>query len=142
MNLEEKKYLDELSQKYSLNEDIFITGFIPDCELVSHFKMADIYVMPSMKEGFGIVFIEAMNYGLPVIAGNKDGSVDALLNGELGILVNPMNVNEIGDALDEIIKNKNSHIPNRAKLLEHFSYESYKYKIEHILNTVYKECRI
>ena len=45
--------------------------------------------MPSMKEGFGIVFIEAMCIGLPVIAGNKDGSVDALCNGKLGILVDP-----------------------------------------------------
>lgn len=136
-DLEEKNYIDELSNHYGLKDDIIITGFIPDDELVSHFTMADIYVMPSMKEGFGIVFIEAMNYGLPVIAGNKDGSVDALLNGEMGILVNPMNINEIGEAFDKIIQNKFKFIPDRNKLLQHFSYESYKYKFELILNSDY-----
>ena len=96
--------------------------------------MADIYVMPSMKEGFGIVFIEAMNYGLPVIAGNKDGSVDALLNGELGLIVNPLEINEIKIAIEKMIKNKSLFIPDRSKLMTNFSYESYKLKFETILD--------
>ncbi len=130
---EEIKYINNLSRDLGLFKDIVITGFINEDDLVAHFSMANIYVMPSMKEGFGIVFIEAMYYGLPVIAGNKDGSVDALLNGELGTLVNPLNVNEIKNAIDSIIENKSIHVPNRHKLISSFSYESYKHKFEKIL---------
>lgn len=133
-DLEENNYINELSKKYDLNYDILLIGFIPEIELVSHFKMTDIYVMPSMKEGFGIVFIEAMHYGLPVIAGNKDGSVDALLNGELGILVNPTDINEISTAIENIIKEKDKFIADSGKLMNNFSFETYKYKLENILN--------
>jgi len=130
---DEKKYIDNLSKELDLFNDVIIAGFIPEDELVSHFSMANMYVMPSMKEGFGIVFIEAMHYGLPVIAGNKDGSVDALLNGELGILVNPLDVTEIGNSIDTIIENKSMHVPDRHKLMSNFSYESYKHNFEKIL---------
>jgi len=84
----EKQYLDKLITDCGVSDKVLFTGFIPEEELVSHFVMADLYVMPSVKEGFGIVFIEAMFYGLPVIAGNLDGSVDALANGRLGLLIN------------------------------------------------------
>ena len=84
-----KLFIDTLLKKLDIPDTVVMPGFIPDDELEAHFAMSDMYVMPSRKEGFGIVFIEAMYYGLPVIAGNMDGSVDALLNGELGQLVNP-----------------------------------------------------
>ena len=86
--------------------------------------------MPSRKEGFGIVFIEAMYYGLPVIAGNMDGSSDALLHGKLGQLVNPDSVEEIANAISNILKNKPSYIPDRKLLIQHFSYETYKNNLE------------
>jgi glycosyltransferase involved in cell wall biosynthesis len=45
--------------------------------------------MPSRREGFGIVFLEALACGEPVVAGNEDGSVDPLMHGGLGALINP-----------------------------------------------------
>jgi glycosyltransferase involved in cell wall biosynthesis len=129
---DEKKYLDELLQKLGLQDNIVMPGFIPDEELEAHFAMADIYIMPSRKEGFGIVFIEAMYYGVPVIGGNMDGSVDALLNGELGQLVNPENIDEIRSAIQKILSDKKTFMPNRALLYEHFSYERYKWNLEMI----------
>jgi phosphatidylinositol alpha-1,6-mannosyltransferase len=107
-------------------------GYIQDEELEDHFAMSDMYVMPSRKEGFGIVFIEAMYYGLPVIAGNIDGSADALLNGELGQLVNPDNIKELSTAIANVLENKTSLSPDHSLLMQHFSYEAYKEKLEHI----------
>ena len=49
----EKKYIDDLIRKLNLQDNLKIVGFVPDDSLVAHFSMADIYVMPSMKEGFG-----------------------------------------------------------------------------------------
>ena len=59
--------------------------------------------MPSNGEGFGIVFLEAMACGKPVLAGNKDGSVDPVLNGQLGVLVDPDDVPAIARELELIL---------------------------------------
>lgn len=129
----EKKRLDAIIAQYSLQEYVVFTGYIPDEQLADHYCLADIYVMPSKKEGFGIVFIEAMHYGLPVIAGNKDGSTDALCNGKLGILVNPDQQEDINDAIEKIILNKEQYKPDDKLLTELFSYDSYKKKFSSIL---------
>ena len=116
-----------------LEDTVTIAGYIPDVELADHFAMADGYIMPSTKEGFGIVFIEAMYYGLPVIAGNADGSVDALLHGALGLLVKPDSVKEIKEAIEKMLQNKDAHIPDRELLLQTFSYGAYKEKLRECL---------
>lgn len=133
----EKKRLDIIIQQYSLKPYVVFTGYIADAELAEHYSLADMYVMPSKKEGFGIVFIEAMHYGLPVIAGNKDGSVDALCNGKLGILVNPDNQIEINEAIEKIINQKEKYIPNQDLLLQYFSYSTYKNKLKQIIHTLF-----
>ncbi len=129
----EKKYLDELIDKYGLKENVIITGFLPDEELAAHFSLADIYVMPSIKEGFGIVFVEAMYYGVPVIAGNADGSTDALLQGKLGLLIKPDDADAITAALEKMIKYKADFLPNHSLVMENFGYENYKNKLEALL---------
>lgn len=131
---QEKDFLDKLISRLNLQDNIVLAGFIKDEELENHFAMSDIYVMPSQKEGFGIVFIEAMYYGLPVIAGNVDGSVDALLNGQLGQLVNPDSTHEIAAGISNIIQDKKAFMPNRDLLEKHFGYEAYKQKLHSLLN--------
>lgn len=129
----EKAFLDDLVIKLGLTGYVKFAGFIPDESLIDHFAMADLYVMPSMKEGFGIVFIEAMFYGLPVIAGNRDGSVDALLNGKLGVLVDPLNVDEISAAISKVFNHTETYKPNRELLLAQFGYDTYKIKLGNLL---------
>lgn len=123
---EEKNRINQLIEESNLANAVIFAGYIPDEELASHYNLADIFIMPSKKEGFGIAFIEAMYYGKPVIAGNKDGSVDALLNGKLGLLVNPDSEEEISQALRKIISNRQQYLPNHQLLMQHFSYEVYK----------------
>jgi glycosyltransferase involved in cell wall biosynthesis len=89
--------------------------------------------MPSEKEGFGIVFIEAMYYNKPVIAGNKDGSTDALLDGKLGLLVNPESLEEVTCAITRMIDHKEQYLPDRELLMENFSFPVYKEKWREVL---------
>ena len=93
--------------------------------------------MPSKEEGFGIVFIEAMFYGLPVIAGNIDGSADALCQGELGLLVNPANISEIKEAVQKIIHDHAAFVPNREKLMNNFSFPVYKNNLKAVVQQLY-----
>ncbi len=134
---EEKARLDKIINDNGLGHAVVYAGFIPDEELASHYNLADIYIMPSKEEGFGIVFIEAMFYGLPVIAGNKDGSADALRNGELGLLVDPENITEIRDAIKKIISNHTAFVPNREKLMNNFSFTVYKNNLKAVVLQLY-----
>jgi glycosyltransferase involved in cell wall biosynthesis len=91
----EKERVEKIVQQNKLQENVVLAGFIADDEVTDHFKLADVFVMPSSKEGFGIVFLEAMACGVPVLGGNIDGTVDALQNEKLGVLVNPLVAEEI-----------------------------------------------
>lgn len=118
----------------NLNNDVIITGFIPDDELIDHYKFADVFVMPSQKEGFGIVFIEAAACGTNVIAGNSDGSAEALQYGKFGELVNPNSIEDINDALLKFLSyenKKNTILAEQVK--EFYSYEKYKTALNQIL---------
>jgi glycosyltransferase involved in cell wall biosynthesis len=74
-------------------------GRAGDGELPDLFRACDVFVMPSLKEGFGYVFIEALACGVPVVAGNADGSVDALGGGALGLLVDPLDETALATAI-------------------------------------------
>jgi glycosyltransferase involved in cell wall biosynthesis len=129
----EKKRLEKVITELGIEPFVVFAGFVPDEELAEHFNLADVYVMPSKKEGFGIVFIEAMYYGKPVIAGNKDGSVDALNNGKFGLLVNPDNVTDITNAIQKMLDDHESFIPSYEEVMQKFSYPAYKKNLKDIL---------
>jgi glycosyltransferase involved in cell wall biosynthesis len=75
--------LAQLAKDLGVAERVVFAGFVPSEELVEHYRLADVYVMPS-QEGFGIVYLEAMACGIPVISGDDDGSADPLQDGLLG----------------------------------------------------------
>jgi glycosyltransferase involved in cell wall biosynthesis len=93
----------KLIRELDLTRWVTLAGFIPQHELCAHYNLCDVFAMPSKGEGFGIVFLEAASCGKPVIAGNKDGSVDAVLNGRLGVLVDPDSVDEIANAITRVL---------------------------------------
>lgn len=131
---EEAAYIKTIAAAAGVENNVLLTGFIASSEMAAHFEMADIYAMPSTKEGFGMVFIEAMYYGLPVIAGNKDGSADALANGEFGLLIDPGEPEAIEQAIIRVLSNRKAFIPSRELLTDRFGYLQYKEKISRIIS--------
>lgn len=99
--------LRELAEEKGVAKNVFFAGRIPDGELSSHYRLADVYVMPNREvydstdsiEGFGISFIEAGGCAKPVIGGRSGGAIFAVADGESGILVNPGSVGELSDAI-------------------------------------------
>ena len=131
--------LHALVAEEKLEEIVYLPGFIPEDELPDYYNLCDLFVLPSKKEGFGFVFLEALACGKPVIAGNKDGSVDAVLNGELGLLVDPDNVEEIKNAIVRVLtKNIPKNMLNndylRARVLQEYGFDSFKNRLEKILS--------
>ncbi|HVV54366.1 MAG TPA: glycosyltransferase family 4 protein [Mucilaginibacter sp.] len=102
-NTEEIRIKD-LIRTYKVEQEVILTGFLIESELVDHFLLADLFVLPSKKEGFGIVFVEALACGLPVICGNADGSTDAIRNGELGTAINVDDLDELEKTITAYLK--------------------------------------
>ena len=81
--------LEAKARSLDLGARVIFAGRIAEEEKVAHYHLADSYVMPSRGEGFGIVILEAMACGVPAMASRKDGGREALLEGKLGLLVDP-----------------------------------------------------
>ncbi|WP_442948719.1 glycosyltransferase [Nostoc sp.] len=96
--------IEQLISQLNLHDCVTLAGFIPDSELCDYYNLCDVFAMPSKGEGFGIVYLEALACGKATLAGNQDGAVDALCNGELGVLVNPDDVNAIAQTLIQILQ--------------------------------------
>ena len=131
--------IEALIRELGVAENVTLAGYVPDYELRSHYNLCDVFAMPSKGEGFGIVFLEALGCGKSVLAGNKDGSVDAVLNGALGVLIDPDNINEIANALITILSRKHSNgmMSNadtlRAGVIEAYGYQRFRERVGEVL---------
>ncbi len=79
--------LEALADKNGVRDKVLFIGQVRDEELPDIYRMADLFVMPSTGEGFGIVFLEATACGVPVVGLDAGGTPDALQDGFLGTLV-------------------------------------------------------
>jgi glycosyltransferase involved in cell wall biosynthesis len=83
----EEAHLRDLSRTLGLSSQVDFLGAIWGDRKFQYLAAADMFVLPSAHEGFGLVFLEAMHCGLPVIAGASGGQTDFLRDGETGFLV-------------------------------------------------------
>lgn len=131
----EKLAVEQIVSKYNLGNRVILAGVPEEQEIAGYYSAANIYLMPSIKEGFGISFIEAMSMGLAVIGGGKDGSADALGHGKYGLVVkNPENTQEIAAAVLYVAENF-EEFKNKATLgAKQFSFTTFKADFWKLIN--------
>ena len=131
--------IEALIQSLNLQDYVTLAGFVPDEELCDHYNLCDVFAMPSKGEGFGIVYLEALACGKPTLGGNQDGAIDALVNGELGVLVDPDDVDEIAQSLTLMLQRKHPHPllykPKvlRERTIKYFGFEKFQQTLETLL---------
>lgn len=103
---DDKERLKQKAEKLKIIKQVKFVGNVPNDALLDYYNIADIFIMPSKGEGFGVVFLEAMACGKPVIGGSGDGSREPLMEGKTGFLVNPDNKEEIIKAIKTIEQKK------------------------------------
>ncbi|MBR8826631.1 MAG: glycosyltransferase family 4 protein [Gomphosphaeria aponina SAG 52.96 = DSM 107014] len=132
---DDKPRLAQLAADLGVGESVIFAGFVPTEKLVEHYRLADIYVMPS-QEGFGIVYLEAMACGIPVISGEGDGAADPLQDGRLGQGVPHRDPAAVAKACLEILRGNELRCNGnwlREETLKHFSQAALNEKLRNLL---------
>jgi glycosyltransferase involved in cell wall biosynthesis len=80
-------FLELVAERCGVRDRVHFMRGISDSELVALYEQCDAFVLPSGKEGFGIVFLEAMFFGAPVIAAHEKGAMDVVRHGDTGLAV-------------------------------------------------------
>lgn len=113
--------LEAIAEEHGVKEKVKFVGEIDETELADHYRMADLFVMPSTGEGFGIVFLEALRCGIPVVGSSVAGSFDALLEGRSGRLVPPNDHEALRQAILESLDLKEAP-PETAQRFSHSNF--------------------
>ncbi len=114
---------------------VVFTGHVLETEKTNHYRLADAYVMPSRGEGFGIVLLEALACGIPVIGSTADASREALMEGELGEIVDPSAKSQLATAIRSALSTSSRIVSPR---LETFSVSAFKRRLSAILDQLLK----
>jgi glycosyltransferase involved in cell wall biosynthesis len=130
---DDKQRLEDKASSLGLAKYITFTGFIKESKKILFYRSSDLFVMPGKGEGFGIVYLEALACGIPVVGSLLDGSREALMDGKLGKLVNPNNHKEITQAILEGL-----HSPTRISRAElnYFSLPSFTDRVKRNIETI------
>jgi len=103
---DDRPRLEKLAREKTLDGSVRFIGQVKESELPDVYRMADLFVMPSTGEGFGITFLEAACCKIPVIGGKTDGSMDALREGRIGKVVDPGNPEELARAIEDSLNSR------------------------------------
>jgi glycosyltransferase involved in cell wall biosynthesis len=139
-NGDDRPRLEHLARDLGVSEHAhFLFGLTPE-QLYACYTNCDVFALPSRGEGFGLVFLEAMACGKPVIGGAHGGIPDIVDNGVTGLLVPHGDPERLAEALESLINN-----PSRAKemgargkdrLAKSFSFAQFQLHLTQILNNV------
>ena len=99
-----RRYHQSLADELGVSANVIFTGKIPDVELPYFYLACDVFVIPSLVEAFGLVTIEAMACGKPVIGTNVGGIPDTIIEGLTGFLVSPRDPSGLSEKIVLLLK--------------------------------------
>lgn len=108
--------MTQLIGRLNLNEDIIFLGYFPEEELPILYNSSDLFVFPSLYEGFGFPLLEAMKCGVPVVTSNISSMPEIV--GDAGLLVDPYNEYEIAEAIAKVLSDGDLRTKLKTKGME------------------------
>ncbi len=110
--------------RYKLHKHVRFFGFVPARTLAILYRLADLFVFPSLYEGFGLPPLEAMASGTPVVTSNVSSLPEVV--GDAAVLIDPLRPDEIADAMRRVLSDSQLRCDLRDrgfKRARHFSWE-------------------
>ena len=134
----QRKTFEELARDMGLADKVFLPGAVLDKLLPSYYENCDLFVLPSTKEGFGIVFLEAMYHGKACIGARAGGVPEVIRDGATGLLVDPSKLaTQVPQAILRLLKDhalrKTMGADGKARLDNNFSLDRFRDRLEDIL---------
>ena len=127
-------------KKLNLEDKVEMLGEVLPDDLPNYLAKADIFVRPSLSEGLGIAFLEAMAAGIPIIGTAVGGIPDFLIDGETGLFCKVNDPEDLADKINMILNNemlKQRLIENAKKLVEErYSWDKIAKEYEKIFNSL------
>ena len=126
-----------LVEEMGVAANVRFLGGIDDKALRECYRACDAFVLPSDGEGFGIVYLEAMHYGKPVIAANSRAVPEVVKHNETGRLIDYGNVEQLAESISTLCLNANLRETlgraGRERLQLNFTFDLFKQKLHRIL---------
>lgn len=95
--------LEALAKKFGVGDAVKFRGRLDDREVQEAYARASVFAMPSNKEGFGIVYLEAWQHGLPVICSSVGAPSEIISDGVDGFVIDPANIPALADRLHDLL---------------------------------------
>jgi glycosyltransferase involved in cell wall biosynthesis len=129
----DKSRLEEKARSLGVADKVVFTGRVDERHKVAHYRLADAFVMPSRWEGFGFVFLEALACGIPVVASRIDGGREAVRDGALGALVDPLDPDDLVRGIEEALSKPRGTVPEG---LEYFAFNNFTSRVHTFVDDV------
>ena len=129
----DRRRLEHKAETLGVRDRVVFAGFVSEDRKAEHYRLADAFVMPSSGEGFGIVFLEALACGIPVLGSKVDGGREALLDGALGELADPSSPDEVAAGILAALGRGRGNVP---ELLQHYSYAEFARRLQGITGEI------
>ena len=120
-----------------LYEGVNFLGDLPYAQISEYFNECDIFCMPSRFEAYGLVFIEALVYGLPCIGRNEFAMKEFIQDGYNGYLIDKDDPNELALKMYNLLKNskiKNNVIRNQKEYINQYSWDTVASRIISVID--------
>ena len=130
--------LKQIAKHFNVENKVIFKENIETDTLISFYNLCDLFILPSIKEGFGIVFLEAMYFSKACIGADAGGIPEVIKNGETGILCNPNNIQELSQSVIKLLKDDKLRNEmgksGKKRLEEYFTFEKFKLNLQNILH--------
>lgn len=129
--------LEQIAKRARVAHRVFFIGRVSDDRLPLYYQACDLFVLPSLKEGFGIVFLEAMYYAKPCIGARSGGIPEVIEEGKTGLLVEPDNAESLTGAMVRLLTHDSLRQAmgkaGQQRLEREFSFEMFRQRLEKVL---------
>lgn len=132
--------LKALADELNVSSYVTFAGELSEGELREEYRRSSMFVMPSEKEGFGIVFLEAMAHAKPVIGGAHGGTPSVITHGETGLLIKRRDIAGLAQSITRMLKDDELRArlgaAGHQRLLDDFTFRRFEANLDSLLQTV------
>jgi glycosyltransferase involved in cell wall biosynthesis len=132
--------LQQLAHRKGVEDQVRFHGYVDENKLHKFYRNCDLFVMPSKKEGFGYVYLEAMSYEKPVVTGIADAGREVIYDNLAGISLDPDDDQALASGLTELLmddtRRREIGRQGRALVSDQYSYERFQTTIQQYLSGV------